>query len=365
MQDRMAFCTFGMFIIDQIEYLNASRAPVQKILGGAGTYAALGARLAAGRKNSHAVSWIVDMGSDFPSEFRALIDTWRTSCIFRLDMGRLSTTAWNGYGPNEFRAFKYLTPKLRLDEDSLSDEQALAESFHMVCSPERCMSIIRGILARRKKLGPDEPRPVFVWEPVPDQCTPRELEKVLEAIEHVDVISPNADEFAALFTGSPEQDSKQKMVEKLLGRSEEKPSDTLLVIREGAQGCTAYQRSETLLHLKASHQSAENVVDPTGGGNTFLGALAVALTDRVLPSEQYLVESGFVGDSRLQRVLLALVHATVAAGYAIEQVGMPTLTDVEQDAWNGHAYQKRFTSYLAREKSYIADQLKQWQSIKP
>lgn len=225
------------------------------------------------------------------------------------------------------------------------------------------MSIVKGILARRQKLAPDEPRPVFVWEPVPDQCTPRELEKVLEAIEHVDVISPNAEEFAALFTGSFERDSKEKMVEKLLGFSGAKPSDTLLVVREGAQGCTTYHGSRAL-HLKASHQSAERVVDPTGGGNTFLGALTVALTDRVVPSERHL-GSGYLGHSSLQRVLLALLHATVAAGYAIEQVGMPVLTDVEQDGWNGDPYQERFMSYLAREKSYIADQIKQWELRKP
>ncbi|KIW14349.1 hypothetical protein PV08_07131 [Exophiala spinifera] len=364
MQERIAFCTFGMFIIDQIEYLNTSRAPAQKILGGAGTYAALGARLAAGRANSHAVSWIVDMGSDFPPEFRALIETWQTSCTFRLDLGRLSTTAWNGYGPNEFRAFKYLTPKLRLDQDSLSDEQSLAESFHMVCSPERCMSIVKGVLARRLKIAPTEPRPVFVWEPVPDQCTPSELEKVLHAVEHVDVISPNAEEFAALFTGSSEQGSRKTMVEKLLGLNREKSSDALLVIREGAQGCTTYHGSRAL-HLKASHQNAEFVVDPTGGGNTFLGALAVALTGRVLPSEQPLVEAVHVEDSRTGRMLLALLHATVAAGYAIEQVGMPVLTDVQQDSWNGDTYQDRFMSYLAREKSYIVDQLKHWKPTEP
>lgn len=100
--DRLAFCTFGMFIIDEIEYING-RAAEQKIIGGAGTYAALGARLAAGASNAQYVSWIVDMGSDFPPEFKALIESWRTSCTFRLDMNRLTTTAWNGYGPNEYR----------------------------------------------------------------------------------------------------------------------------------------------------------------------------------------------------------------------------------------------------------------------
>lgn len=43
------------------------------------------------------------MGSDFPAELRDLIDTWDTKCVFRLDVTRLTTTAWNGYGHNEHR----------------------------------------------------------------------------------------------------------------------------------------------------------------------------------------------------------------------------------------------------------------------
>ncbi len=88
---------------DKIEHLNRVAAPQERIIGGAGTYAALGARLAAGSEHAGRVGWIVDMGSDFPPEFRALIDTWATSCTFRLDQTRLTTTAWNGYGENEYR----------------------------------------------------------------------------------------------------------------------------------------------------------------------------------------------------------------------------------------------------------------------
>lgn len=89
--------------VDKIEYIDAHRAAQDRIIGGAGTFAALGARLAAGSRHARAVSWIVDMGSDFPPEFQALIDAWATSCTFRLDRARLTTTAWNGYGENEYR----------------------------------------------------------------------------------------------------------------------------------------------------------------------------------------------------------------------------------------------------------------------
>ena len=69
------------------------------MIGGAGTYAAVGARLVAGGENSGSIGWIVDMGSDFPIEFRQLIESWCTSCFFRQDKSRLTTRAWNKYGP--------------------------------------------------------------------------------------------------------------------------------------------------------------------------------------------------------------------------------------------------------------------------
>lgn len=72
-------------------------------MGGAGLYAALGARLAAGFNHATAVSFTIDKGSDFPEEFQALIESWKSSVIFRTDMNRLTTRAWNGYGPNQHR----------------------------------------------------------------------------------------------------------------------------------------------------------------------------------------------------------------------------------------------------------------------
>ena len=90
-------------MLDEIEY-DGARTPEKVIIGGAGTYAALGARLVAGKRYASSVSWIVDVGSDFPAEFRSTIESWETACLFREDRNRLTTRAWNGYsGENEHR----------------------------------------------------------------------------------------------------------------------------------------------------------------------------------------------------------------------------------------------------------------------
>ena len=87
---------------DEIEYTDG-KARAESIIGGAGTYATIGARLVAGQENARLVGWIVDVGSDFPPEFRTMIDSWQTNCMYRHNETRLTTRAWNGYGPNEYR----------------------------------------------------------------------------------------------------------------------------------------------------------------------------------------------------------------------------------------------------------------------
>lgn len=70
------------------------------MIGGAGTYAAVGARIVSGAEHSRSIGWIVDAGSDFPIQFRKTIESWNTSCLLREDKSRMTTRAWNGYGPD-------------------------------------------------------------------------------------------------------------------------------------------------------------------------------------------------------------------------------------------------------------------------
>jgi hypothetical protein len=88
--------------LDDIDF-GGSRPGVKNILGGAASFAVVGARLVSGAKYAQSVSWIVDVGSDFPSETRDVIKSWNTDCLFREDFNRLTTRAWNGYHPDEKR----------------------------------------------------------------------------------------------------------------------------------------------------------------------------------------------------------------------------------------------------------------------
>ncbi|KAK0645592.1 Ribokinase-like protein [Cercophora newfieldiana] len=396
------FVTMGMFIIDEIEY-PPPRPPAVDVLGGAGTYSALGARLFSPPPLSRTVGWIVDQGSDFPGPLTSLIASWETSALLRLDDTRLTTRGWNGYdNPSDpsHRSFRYTTPKKRLIASDLSGTPLLqARAIHLICSPNRCRELVPSIISQRKAESPGTAytRPLFIWEPVPDLCTPDELLNCTNALPLVDICSPNHAELAGFMgcTGldplTNEIDTAQveRACEQLLA-SMPLQSYTL-VVRTGPKGCYVARnggRKRTtpssnpakgqpkkkkeyirgglqpdtdmfslfagLMQDSEGHVAREEievdpgiekwfpayfgeeeakgkVVDPTGGGNTFLGGLAVAL-------------------ARGKGVEEACAWGNVAASFAIEQVGMPVLGRGEggEEVWNGAVVEERLRGYLER-----------------
>ncbi|KAJ5082501.1 hypothetical protein N7532_011544 [Penicillium argentinense] len=367
------FCTLGMFILDDIDF-GGSKPGVKNVLGGAASFAVVGARLVAGSAHGRAVSWIVDVGSDFPPETLAAIQSWGTDCVIREDHSRLTTKAWNGYHPNEKRDFKYLTPKLRLEPHMLSDTQVWSRTFHMVCSPSRCISIVDDILNRRDKLrhagqvystehAPE--RPIFVWEPVPDLCTPEEQEKFFAANRVVDVVSPNHLELGMMFEQpgwSTESKESRRLVKRIIASGIGPTGDGCLVIRAGKEGSYAYSRAQEIW-LPAYHQpdtsSASLVLDPTGAGNSFLGALAQGMVTvgrepfRVIESilsQSKAWKEGMVSWGERQDLPMALICATVAAGFVVEQIGVPQISEASdgKELWNQSEFTERVRLYTQR-----------------
>ena len=324
---------------------------------------------------------MVDQGSDFPDDLATLIESWETSALMRVDTSRKTTRGWNGYeGTDEKRAFKYMTPKKRLTGEDLTPDFLLSKCFHLICSPMRCQELVADIKKRRKAvLDPDSPtytRPIFIWEPVPDLCTPDELINLTNTLPLVDILSPNHSELAGFMaddgldpeTGEISTKAIERSCEQLLGSMP--LSSFTIVVRAGEKGCyitknggrkkrkgkddtSSKRRKKDLTPgvglqpdtdmealfagllqedgemaqeevdievdpgierwLPPYHTDSAKVVDPTGGGNTFLGGLGVAL-------------------GRGEGVEEASIWASVAASFAIEQVGVPTLGKEEAPA---------------------------------
>lgn len=208
-------------------------------------------------------------------------------------------------------------------------------------------------------------RPIFVWEPVPDLCTPEEQENFLAASRFVDVVSPNELELGKMFgrAGWREDDHGDRaLVTKILDSGIGPNGDGFLVIRAGKNGSYSYSRSHGLW-LPAYHQPTSSekspVVDPTGAGNSFLGALAQGM----LSMER---EVGKVIETTLKdspnwtramdswgpdkRVASALICATVAAGVVVEQIGVPRISRSHEgrELWNGMEFTERVRLYTER-----------------
>ncbi|KAJ5011316.1 hypothetical protein K4K57_005803 [Colletotrichum sp. SAR 10_99] len=388
------FVTLGMFIIDEIHFLPPT-PPVQDILGGAGSYGALGARLFSPPPDASSVGWIVDQGSDFPQSLTNIINTWETSVVFRENPDRLTTRGWNGYETAERRAFKYTTPKKRLTAQDLTPHLLLSKSFHLICSPTRCKDLVGEITSARKRVCPSDlyTKPIFIWEPVPDLCTPDELLNCTNTLSLVDICSPNHSELAGFMgddgldpeTGAISKSAVERSCEQLLASM---PLQSFtLVVRAGDKGCYVARnggrkrqpaardgagtkrrkkdyirgglRPDTDMEalfagllqddeglvvreeievdagtetwIPAVHQDPTKVIDPTGGGNTFLGGLAVAL-------------------ARGKSVEEAAIWGSVAASFAIEQVGVPTLGEDadSKETWNGVRVRDRLADFQSR-----------------
>lgn len=290
----------------------------------------------------------MDCGTDFPTSLRSVIDSWSTNALLR-PRSALTTKGWNGYGANEHRAFKYLTPKLRLTSSDLTPTLLASRSFHLICSPLRCVELVNGILARRP---PGLQKPLFIWEPVPDLCTPEELANTFDALPFVDVISPNHAELAALFgyladseDGNVDRFNVEACSTKLLEAAARKRTSLAVVVRAGREGCyvASYSPSVPNIYTKKSNvatkwlpayhgSSPDKVVDPTGGGNGFLGGFAVGLV-------------------RAKDVVEAAIWGAVSASFAIEQVGVPTLMPGEgagHERWNGVVVEERIDEFKKR-----------------
>ena len=253
-------------------------------------------------------------------------------------------------------AFRYMTPKIRLDAADLSPPLLAARSFHLICPSRRCMSMVKNIISARAAL-PSSPshQAVFIWEPVPDMCTPSELQNCYQACKSVDVISPNDGELLSFFgednVGISERWTLvEKRAEDFLRSGVGENQEGAVVVRAGGKGCYVAVLSRDIgvigRWLPAYHQDASKVADPTGGGNGFLGGFAVGL----IRSEK---EHG------TEKFIEAATYGSVAASFCIEQVGVPRLESYRQgqELWNGvkpferlNDFQSRTNGNEAREK---------------
>lgn len=181
---------------------------------------------------------------------------------------------------------------------------------------------------------------------MPDLCLKAEFDNCLQALKKVDVISPNNAELGGFFDMNTDDLShvNYHLIEQLCSEMLEHGIGTRgeggIVVRCGKDGCVCMRRG-LKKWLPAYHEAANRVVDPTGGGNGFLGGLAVGLIRGGAPSA-------------IENLEEAAIWASVAASFAIEQVGMPQLVyTTDGETWNGVSVEDRLSAFKARLLNYV------------
>ena len=171
------------------------------------------------------------------------------------------------------------------------------------------------------------------------------LQVFVEAMQVVNVFSPNHIELARIVGENVPPISNEKFFEDLCTpfftpQDSGSTPQGVLVIRAGDQGCFVKTRSEQKW-LPAYYAPQDNVeasnwvskvVDTTGAGNAFLGALTIGLL--LSPDD----------------ATFAACAGNVAASFVVEQVGVPTLSSSEagRELWNGEDVSARFQAYRER-----------------
>jgi sugar/nucleoside kinase (ribokinase family) len=338
------FASLGMFIIDEISFPDLQ---LDGILGGGGTFAICGSRMVLGAAESTKCAWIVDIGNDCPGEILHELKSWNSGAVFRYDDSRKCTRGWNGYGANEFRSFKYLTSKKRITMADFEQYPWMlwSKSFHFVCSPKRCkelldeLKIIYGTHHHELEFN----NVIIAWEPIPDCCQPEFLDETLGILKQVDILTPNAAECASFFGEEEPSDRKgcERIALKFLGYMA-KPAAGI-VLRCGHLGSMYAKSDKKVVWFPAYHHKTDNketnkVIDPTGCGNTFVGAFTTAF-----------VKFG-------KNYHTSALYATIASGACIEQHGLPRVTHQgEDELWNGVSVKARVKIYLEENPELITD----------
>jgi sugar/nucleoside kinase (ribokinase family) len=172
---------------------------------------------------------------------------------------------------------------------------------------------------------------MFFWEPVPGVCTPDDWKGCIEAMQTVDMTSPNITEAAEFLGRTIDEEldfrSFKIQVEEMAEEYIRYIGDRAVVFRCGKHGCLV-AKATLMKWLPAYHQSKEKVVDPTGGGNAFCGGFCIGW-----------IQSG--GD-----ILHAAKCGNIAASLVIEQFGLPHLEYVgDKERWNGDTVEEREDFY--------------------
>ncbi|KAK1540420.1 PfkB family carbohydrate kinase [Colletotrichum paranaense] len=346
-----AFISLGMVVIDELRFPDGR--VLRDVPGGSGFYGTLGARLAIPQNESANVCCVITAGSDFPTAVRQQIAGWGVTVHYDETPDRLSTRGLLEYENDAFgkKTFRYTVPPLHPNLARLPEPLLRSSVVHTLATPEDLERHMETLTNLRGQM--ENPSSLIAWEPSPINIHNREAEH-MRALRLSDICSPNDHELLRMKgmhegPGIPynralieyhainlSSDIKASGHSALLEEVRNRPRVT--VIRCGEQGCLTIPRGGNPIWLPPFYDhGSSKVQDPTGAGNAFLGAFAVAF-------------------ARTDDAVLASAYGSVAAGFVIEQIGPPRREVIDgRECWNGEAFEDRLRTYLDKVATWSTD----------
>jgi hypothetical protein len=204
-------------------------------------------------------------------------------------------------GREGHQSFEYLSPGLQLHlHDLLLPPSPFADSppewVHVVCSVARVQAMIDE--KKSLQLGQDTTwSGNLVWEPMPvsllftlesrayyqSSCIPAELPSITELAPHLAIISPNILEIQSLLAIEPSAHTTQEEVSQAAQVfhdliSAQNTTVPAIIVRAGRLGSyTLSVKWSGWVPPYFTTDEQDRVIDPTGGGNGFLGGLCAGL----------------------------------------------------------------------------------------
>lgn len=298
----MSLLAIGTVAFDKI---TTPYGKTDKILGGAGTYIGLAA--------SHLIDDIKIVsvvGGDFPDEYFRLFqkNNIDTKGIKVVKDGK--SFFWEGVYHKNLNIRDTLATELNVLADF---DPVLPEGY------ENSEYLMLGNLTpaiQKKVISQMNPRPKVICMDTMNFWMDTAWDDLLEVIKMVDVLTVN-DEEAIQLSG---EDTLLKAANKILTMGPE-----YLIIKKGEHGALLFA-DNNIFHAPA--MLLENVIDPTGAGDTFAGGFMGYLTK--------------VNDTGFEAMKSALVYGSAMASFTVEKMGTERLTEITQID-----IQKRLDSFVA------------------
>ena len=301
----------GSLAYDSLETPLGSR---QDELGGSASYGGFSAAFHNKLNKGNGVSILGVVGKDFKEEH---LQWYQDSGIdiSAIEVQEGSTFRWKGsYHGNMAEAITHDT-QLNVFE---SFEPKIPQS-HFEPKILMCANLLPSI--QSKVLDQVKPRRLTVLDSM-NLWIEISLEELLEVIKRVELLILNDGEVRMLAGDENLISASKKVLEMKNGG--------ILVVKRGEHGVIAFH-PDGMISMPA--YPTNNLVDPTGCGDSFAAALCQKL-------------SSGSGELSRDELIESLIHATITASFTIEDFGVQRLRNISEEEYESRYLDYKFISNL-------------------